>query len=366
MINNSLSVIQKRLVTLIINAVLLAGGLTFLLFQLIYTMVDYLPFYMASIFYFIHDLLGQVIPFTLIYIALFLVFILLLSRKWSLEFQRLQESTDRMMTDQFDDQDAPKFSYPEWRKLSDHIKQVSDQLQSAMAEERRAVEGKNELITNVSHDLRTPLTSIIGYMRLIEGDQYIDEVELRYYTSVVYDKSLRLERMVNDLFEYTRLNFGYPNLNDDEIDLIQLLMQLKSQLHPQLNEAGMDVHLYNQVDQLIITADGDKLARVFENLLMNAVKYGKGTKTIDLSAQTRGHEAIIDVTNYGPKIPEAELPHIFERFYRVEKSRAVETGGSGLGLAITKSIVDLYGGHIDVVSTHHATTFKVVLPLINQ
>lgn len=365
MINNSLSVIQKRLVTLIIKAVLLAGGLTLLLFQLVHIMIDDLPFYIASIFYFIHDFLGQAIPFTLIYITLFMAFIMLLSRKWSLEFQRLQESTDRM-TDQLDNQEPPQFSYSEWKELSEHINQVSDQLKYAMAEERRAVEGKNELITNVSHDLRTPLTSIIGYMRLIEGDQYIDEVELRYYTSVVYDKSLRLERMVNDLFEYTRLNFGYSNLNDDDIDLIQLLMQLKSQLRPQLNEAGMDVHLYNQVDQLMITADGDKLARVFENLLMNAMKYGKGTKTIDLSAQTRGHEAIIDVTNYGPKIPEVDLPHIFERFYRVEKSRAVETGGSGLGLAITKSIVDLYGGHIDVVSTHHATTFKVVLPLINQ
>jgi len=229
--------------------------------------------------------------------------------------------------------------------------------------ELQAEQSKSELITNVSHDLRTPLTSIIGYLRLIGEDRYQDEVELRYYTDIAYKKSRRLERMVNDLFEYTQMSYGKNILNRSVIDMHALIGQLAADFTFQLSEAGMEIRVSDQMGKSVILADGEKLMRALENLISNAMKYSKAGKYIDVSVTQSADQVIVQLKNYGPKIPASDLTHIFERFYRAEKSRSEQTGGSGLGLAIVKSIIEAHEGSITVSSSEQETVFEISLPL---
>ncbi|TFJ92375.1 sensor histidine kinase [Lentibacillus salicampi] len=308
------------------------------------------------------DLIPVLFTVTILFLLVFMLYHLLLSKRWFRNFDRISQGTKEMAKGNFDYK-IPVYSKDELGKLAAYMNQISEQLERALSEERNAIQAKNELITNVSHDLRTPLTSIIGYLRLIDEDRYKDEVELRHYTAVAFDKSKRLERMVNDLFEYTRVNFGEIRLDYSEIDLIELLTQCTTQFIPLLRE--MDVEIDSQFPEggLKVLADGDKLARVFENLIANGIKYGKEGKSIDLKAYKEGTNAVVEVINYGIPIPQADLPHLFDRFYRVEKSRSTFTGGSGLGLAISKGIVERHNGSIEAASADMKTIFRVALPL---
>ncbi len=232
-------------------------------------------------------------------------------------------------------------------------------------DERIAEQSKNELITNVSHDLRTPLTSIIGYLGVIEEDRYRDEVQLRYYVNIAYEKSKRLNLLINDLFELTRMGNGGVKISENPINIVELLNQLIVQFRFQLENANMEERLFFSEDKLIVLGDGDKLVRAFENLISNGITYGKYSKYIDIITSKEDNTAVIKVINYGDPIPVLDLPHIFERFYRVEKSRSEETGGSGLGLAITKNIIQLHNGKIAAYSDEEKTTFEVKLPLLD-
>ncbi|MDH2880334.1 sensor histidine kinase [Bacillus cytotoxicus] len=246
-------------------------------------------------------------------------------------------------------------------ELAIGVNQIVEQLKVSIEEERQTEQAKSELITNVSHDLRTPLTSIVGYVNLIHHDNYRDEVELRHYIQVIYDKVHRLNTLMNDLFEYTRVQNKELSLRSVPIDMIELLGQLTVQFRIQLQEANIKCRPSYPSQKLMVLADGDKLVRVFENLIINAITYGSDGKYIDITAYEEGNLVAIDVTNYGQPIPSTDLPHIFERFYRVEKSRSAYTGGSGLGLAIAKSIVELHNGTIEVYSDEEKTTFTVKL-----
>ncbi|MFK4315309.1 MULTISPECIES: sensor histidine kinase [unclassified Bacillus (in: firmicutes)] len=246
-------------------------------------------------------------------------------------------------------------------ELATGVNQIIEQLKVSIDEERRAEQAKSELITNVSHDLRTPLTSIVGYVNLIHHDNYRDEVELRYYIQVIYGKVTRLNALMNDLFEYTRVQNKVLSLYSVPIDIVELLGQLTVQFRIQLQEANIECRPSFPSQKLMVLADGDKLVRVFENLIINAITYGNDGDHIDITAYESNNMITIDITNYGQPIPSTDLPHIFERFYRVEKSRSTNTGGSGLGLAIAKSIVELHKGTIEVYSDDKKTTFTVKL-----
>lgn len=253
-------------------------------------------------------------------------------------------------------------SVPILRELSRNINQIVETSKQAIEDERRAEQMKNELITNVSHDLRTPLTSIIGYLGLIEQDRYRDEVELRYYMNIAYEKAERLNHLINDLFAYSRLKSKELPIHKTRIDIVEMLGQLAVAFIPQLQTANMEIRTDYRTKNLYVHADGKHLVRVFENLINNAISYGQEGKYIDIQAYETAQEAIIEIINYGDPIPRMDLPYLFERFYRVEKSRTEEKGGSGLGLAITKSIVELHNGNIAVTSNEERTVFSVTLP----
>ncbi|GIP35754.1 cell wall metabolism sensor histidine kinase WalK [Paenibacillus sp. J2TS4] len=249
--------------------------------------------------------------------------------------------------------------------VAEAINSMTKQLKKSIEEERLAEKTKNELITGVSHDLRTPLTSILGYLELIENDRYKDEVEFRYYTNVAYEKALRLKKLIDDLFEYTSIHDKGPQLEPKKININGLLKQLAEEFNPLLTQEGMTYRLMASDAKLSIYADGNQVVRAFENLISNAIRYGKDGKVVDIRLSKEGGEAVIQIINYGKPIPEKDLPRIFERFYRAEKSRSSRSGGSGLGLAITKSIVELNGGQISVRSSREQTVFETRFPLIS-
>jgi len=250
--------------------------------------------------------------------------------------------------------------------LAADINSLIARLRTSLDEERRAEQTKNELITNVSHDLRTPLTSILGYLGLIDDDKYRDELELRHYVQIANAKAKRLHVLIDDLFEYTRMRHGGMPIRATRFNLTELLGQLLTQHRLGLQQAGMTASLSAPQAAVDVDGDPDKLVRVFENLLTNAMRYGRDGHRVDVAVRAAAGFAEVDVANYGEPISAADLPYIFERFYRADKSRtegAEGAGGSGLGLAIAKGIVDQHGGEIRAYSDARSTVFQVRLPL---
>lgn len=245
--------------------------------------------------------------------------------------------------------------------LAKNINHIVIKLQDAIEEERKIENTKNELITNVSHDLRTPLTSTIGYLGLVEQDKYRDEIELRHYTGIAYRKALNLEHLINELFEYTRMQDKQIILKKENIDIAEILAQIITENRWYFIQNDLTCREHLLTHPISVIGDGEKLARVFNNLIMNAIHYGKNGKFIDIEAKLDKNWVVVSISNFGEQIPSIDLPHIFERFYRAEKSRSTNTGGSGLGLAIAKSIVEHHDGIIEANSTSEKTIFTVRL-----
>lgn len=243
------------------------------------------------------------------------------------------------------------------------VNALVDTITQAMQEERASEKSKDELITNVSHDLRTPLTSIIGYLGLIEDHQYQSEEDIVKYSHIAYDKAKQMKNLVEDLFEYTKVQQHGAPVNLMTVDLGQLLEQVGASFELEADKKGMAINVTCEPSPLSITADPEKLGRLFSNLVANALKYGHGASYIHLTAKQLGEKVIITVADDGEKIPAESVKHLFERFYRVESSRNKATGGTGLGLAIVQSIVELHHGSVTARSDDQETAFVVTLPV---
>lgn len=239
-------------------------------------------------------------------------------------------------------------------------KMVGD-LKDLIDKEREAERTKNELITNIAHDLRTPLTSIIGYLEILSGDVKVDSDMQKKYIEIAYIKTKRLEKLIEDLFGFTKLNYGKITMNISRVDVVKLLSQLLEEFYPSFVEKNLSYELQSNVPVKVITADGNLLARLFDNLINNAIKYGADGKRVLVKIHGEEELITVQVINYGYVIPADELPFIFNKFYRVEQSRSTNTGGTGLGLAIAKNIVDMHGGTILVNSDLSGTVFTVKL-----
>ncbi|WP_288658913.1 cell wall metabolism sensor histidine kinase WalK [uncultured Limosilactobacillus sp.] len=243
------------------------------------------------------------------------------------------------------------------------VNALVDSAVQSMDDERKIEKSKDELITNVSHDLRTPLTSIIGYLGLIEDKQYQNEEDILKYTHIAYEKAKQMKNLVDDLFEYTKVQQHGAPVNIMWVDLNQLLEQLTASFALEADRRGIEISSKVVPHPLMIEADPEKLGRVFNNLVANAFKYGNGGSYIRITAHQEQDKVVVKVANDGTPIPEKAQSHLFERFYRAEASRSRATGGTGLGLAIVKSIVDLHHGQVTVSSDADETAFIVTLPL---
>lgn len=252
---------------------------------------------------------------------------------------------------------------PDLQRVVTSINALVDSTVASMEEERRIEASKDELITNVSHDIRTPLTSIIGYLGLIEDRQYHDEDEARKYVHTAFLKAKQMKVLVEDLFEYTKVRSHATKLNPTRFDMAAMLDQLAASYELEAEKKNVAFEVNTNPTPLMMTADAEQLSRVFNNLVINALKYGHGARHIFLNAEQVDDEVVVRIANDGQMIPQRSLNQLFDRFYRVEESRSKETGGSGLGLAIAQSIVKLHGGTIKAESHEALTSFVMHLPL---
>ncbi|KYG29541.1 sensor histidine kinase [Alkalihalobacillus trypoxylicola] len=298
---------------------------------------------------------------TVISFILFILIMLVILHKHILYLVKIEEGLEKMASGQLKEK-IEIVEDSDLARIAEKTNQLSDKLEQTIKEERLAEEAKTELITNVSHDLRTPLTSILGYLELIERDQYKDEVTLRYYTDIAFRKTKQVHAMVNDLFEYIRTKNPSLVLDKKVIDLKELIKQSTEQLTIQFNKEEMTCRIELPEQESKINIDPEKISRVFENILGNALKYGKEGKYVDINFQQSLDEVKIEIKNYGDPISKMDIPYLFDRFYRIEKSRSKDTGGSGLGLAIAKNIVELHNGKIKVTSDQTGTAFTIQLP----
>ena len=256
----------------------------------------------------------------------------------------------------------------EYIELPDDLEDIERNLNYLKREsarnERTARENeqkKNDLVVYLAHDLKTPLTSLIGYLSLLEEIKDMPKEQRERYIEVTLEKSYKLEDLINELFDITRFNSEIMVLEPTEVNLNLMLEQIIDDFYPVLKENEREIKLLMN-DKILLEADPDKLARVFNNLIKNAIYYSTD-KVISISVEKKAGKVEIVTCNKGRKISDEKLKRIFEKFYRADSSRTTKTGGSGLGLAIAKEIVELHGGTIRATSDKDYTKFYVELPI---
>ncbi|MBE5961214.1 MAG: HAMP domain-containing histidine kinase [Lachnospiraceae bacterium] len=293
---------------------------------------------------------------------LFTAYFLYFTKRYSTYMAHIKDGITKLSVGDFDTRIEMRYE-DELTDIAKNLNKMAGDIKSVMDNERKSEEKKNELITNVAHDLRTPLTSIIGYLDLVSRQDITSETQQKYI-KIAYDKSKRLEKMIEDLFSYTKYEFGEVKMYEDSMDLVKMLEQLLDEFYPSFEDNAIEYSFHTNEPAIMIEADGNMLARAFANLIGNAIKYGASGKNIVLSVTKEIKTVSVSVINYGEVIPEKELSNVFDKFYRVDTSRSEERGGSGLGLAIAKNIIELHHGSISVKSDLDGTEFKVILPLI--
>ena len=248
----------------------------------------------------------------------------------------------------------------EMNQFSDKINEIKYDYILTKKNEREAEQKKNDLIVYMAHDLKTPLTSIIGYLTLLKDEKQISKELQEKYIKIALDKALRVEDLTNQFFDITRYNLQNMPINKQEINLVYLLKQVIDECYPMLEKRNLKCHL-ESVDKVMYVGDGDKLARAFDNLLKNAINYSYENTTIEIQLEEKEGKISIVFRNKGDKIPQYKLDKLFEKFYRGDDARTSSTGGAGLGLAITKQIIELHEGKIYVKNDDEYIEFFIEL-----
>lgn len=293
-------------------------------------------------------------------VGLMLLF-LIFYNVWIKRLLRYLVSVEQAIDNVRQDSEEPVRLMPELQPISDKLTSLKMTLKR---KERASIESeqrKNDLVVYLAHDLKTPLTSVIAYLTMLDGQKNMPEEEREKYIHVSLEKATRLGELINEFFEITRFNLQDIVLETVQLDLSVMLEQLADESYGVLAAKYMTCKVAAD-ENLIVNGDPDKLARVFDNLLRNAIAYSYTDTQIQIEAHQRGNEIVISFTNQGHQIPEQKLKAIFEKFYRVDNARSSQTGGSGLGLSIAKRIVELHGGRIEAASDRYHTTFTVWLP----
>lgn len=248
-------------------------------------------------------------------------------------------------------------------RVGGQLSAVHDRLALQEEENRQAERRRQDLIAFLAHDLKTPLTSVLGYLELLRDEPGLTAEQRVKYTAIALDKAKRLEELVGEFFDINTMDLTLDK--QEPVQLSFLLEQLADEFYPLFG--GKDLKCVPDIQPgLMVLGNGDKLARVFDNVLRNAVNYSAPGGSVSLEARRTGEWAAVTITNEGLEIPEGELSNIFEKFYRLDAARSTSTGGAGLGLAIAKEIVELHGGSIRAESTGRHTAFVITLPLLGS
>ena len=296
--------------------------------------------------------------FTVAIITIFLLLLLFLFRWITRYFKEINRGIDNLLEDDESKICLSREMLPFQCKLNTVKRNLRQQKEAtALAEQR-----KDELVMYLAHDIRTPLTSVIGYLSLLEEAPDMTVSDRTKNVHIALEKAYRLDKMVNEFFEITRYHSKQIKLSKQNIDLYYMLVQLRDELLPTFTVQNNSIEL-DFDENTTIYADPEKLARVFSNILKNAVTYSyPDTKIIVSVENTEKHIAIL-FQNQGETIPAEKLSSLFDKFYRLDEARISDTGGTGLGLAIAKEIVLLHGGTIEAKSENKTITFSVILPV---
>lgn len=245
-------------------------------------------------------------------------------------------------------------------EMEQQLNQISKNLRKRELAAKKSEQQKNDLIVYLAHDLKTPLASVIGYLNLMIESPDLPQETRAKYMNITLDRAQRLEELINELFDITKFNLHSIELEKSQLNLTMMLHQILEEFYPMFSEKH--ITLLESIDShLLYEGDGDKLARVFDNLLRNAINYSYPDTVISVTAKKEDDAIMISFANQGDTIPPGKLDLIFEKFYRVDSSRSSKTGGSGLGLAVAKEIVQLHQGTITALSEENQTIFKVIL-----
>jgi len=259
------------------------------------------------------------------------------------------------------DSNEPIHLITELKPIEIRLNEIKATIRRQELEAEEGEKKKNDLVIFLAHDLKTPLTSIVAYLSMLDSHPDMPAEEREKYTHIALEKSIRLGELINEFFDITRYNLQQIQLEPVEINLSFMLEQLADELYGVLQEKHLSCEV-NVEENLMVYGDPDKLARVFDNILRNAIAYCYENTKIEIEAQEKGGSIEIIFTNQGDRIPGDMLQTIFEKFYRVDGSRSSGTGGAGLGLAIAKEIVELHAGRIMARSDDLRTQFIVTLP----
>ena len=295
---------------------------------------------------------------TLIVIIILLIILLRFSISWFTKyFDEIGSGMDKLVEESNDEITlSPELDFME-NKLNQIKNNLEKQKKAALDAEQR----KNDLVVYLAHDIKTPLTSVIGYLSLLDEAPDMPPEQKSKYVGITLEKAYRLEELINEFFEITRFNLQTIVLNKEKINLLFMLQQMADEFYPMLAPQGKQISV-NVPDGLTLWGDADKLARVFNNILKNAIAYSDENSVIDISAWQQDENIVITFMNQGNPIPQTKIDTIFEKFYRLDAARSSKTGGAGLGLAIAQEIVTAHDGTISVESNPENTTFTVKLP----
>jgi hypothetical protein len=256
----------------------------------------------------------------------------------------------------------PQTDLGEMDEVVSSINHLVDSTVRAIEEERKIEKSKDELITNIGHDIRTPLTSVIGYLGLIENQQYHSQEELARYAHVAYRKAQQMQSLVQDLFTYTATRQTTTEISPVQVQVLRFMEQLVADFELSAREKTIELRLDIRPKNLVASFDVDKMARVFHNLLSNALKYGIGAHYIELLAYQEEDYIYFKVKNDGQPLNQSELEDIFQRSYRADQSRSANQPGTGLGLAIVRNIVELHHGRVYAEVEGKETIFTIEIP----
>lgn len=247
------------------------------------------------------------------------------------------------------------------KTIENYLNELRTEVRDSKAAAKNAEQRKNDMIAFLAHDLKTPLTSIIGYLNLLNDTPDMSIEERAKCVNVSIEKAQRLEEMINELFDITRYNLQQVDIEKQIIDLYYMFVQLIDEFYPLLSAHGNTIRILAD-ENLAVNADPVKLARVFNNILKNAIHYSYQDSEIVISGKNEQGNVVITFQNHGNTIPQDKLDILFDKFFRLDDARTSNTGGTGLGLAIAKDIVALHGGSITAESQDETTTFSVMLP----
>jgi two-component system sensor histidine kinase VanS len=292
-----------------------------------------------------------------LFFLLLLIFYIVLSRMTKY-FNEISSGIDQLI----EESKSTITLSPELDSLATKLNQIKHNLEKREQDAREAEQRKNDLVVYLAHDIKTPLTSVIGYLCLLEEARDMPEEQKAKYVGITLEKAYRLEQLINEFFEITRFNLQSIVLYKEKINLPFMLFQIADEFYPILAPSGKQI-VVNAQDGICLWGDADKLARVFNNIIKNAVAYSYKNSAIEIRAVQQDNNIVISFANQGNPIPLQKLNMVFEKFFRLDASRSTLSGGAGLGLAIAKEIITAHNGTIIAQSNEQSTVFAVTLPI---